>query len=208
MANKAPSPITIGVLALQGSFAEHITTLDRLGYKAIPVRTPEQLATVDGLIMPGGESTAIGKLLHSSKLFSAITKQAKAGMPVYGTCAGCILVANTVDSEYSLQLIDISVERNAYGRQIDSFEAELQSDTLPPVTGIFIRAPRITNTKPSIEILYTYQNEPVLVQQGNILAGTFHPELTPSTVVHQYFAEMVIANRGHWKPIPLTVRFH
>lgn len=184
----------IGVLALQGDFIEHCRTIEQIGYEAVAVRTVQEAETTDGLIIPGGESTAIGKLLRSTKLDSWIKKQAKAGYPIYGTCAGCILIAKEVDSPYSLKLIDISVKRNAYGRQLDSFETTLQFKhygKTEQVTGLFIRAPKITGVNDSVTKLIEYSGDPVLVRQDNILAGTFHPELTDSLTVHHYFVQMV-----------------
>ena len=191
-------PIRIGVLALQGSFAEHgaifntkLAQLDNRPIEAVQVRTEVQLHSVDGLIIPGGESTAIGKLLLSTHLDKAISKRSKHGMPIYGTCAGCILIANEVDSAYSLKLVDITVRRNAFGRQQDSFQTTLHSQTLPDTTGVFIRAPQISAVGPNVQILYALNNQPVLIQQNNILAGTFHPELTDDYTIHRYFAQLV-----------------
>ncbi len=184
---------TIGVLALQGDFIEHINTIERIGYKAIPVRTISEAEDTDGLIIPGGESTAIGKLLISTKLDAWIKKHVRTGYPVYGTCAGCILIANQVDSPYTLKLIDITVKRNAYGRQLDSFETPLQFKHFgktEQVNGVFIRAPKISAVSDNTTILIKYNNDPVLVRQDNILAGTFHPELTDSITVHHYFIQM------------------
>lgn len=184
----------IGVLALQGDFIEHINTITHIGYEAIPVRTIAEAEETDGLIIPGGESTAIGKLLISTKLDGWIKKQVKTGYPVYGTCAGCILIAKNVDSPYSLKLIDISVKRNAYGRQLDSFETKLQFKHFgktEQITGVFIRAPKITAVTEDTTVLIKHNSEPVLVREDNILAGTFHPELTDSITVHHYFIQIV-----------------
>lgn len=181
----------IGVLALQGDFKEHCVAVTKAGAMAKEVRTIADAEQTQGMILPGGESTTIGKLLESTKLNGWIKRKAKQGYPVYGTCAGCILISKTVDSEYSLQLIDISVQRNAYGRQLDSFETELQSIVFPKLLGVFIRAPRILNVGRGVTILAHHINEPVLVQQDNILAGTFHPELSHSLAVHTYFVTLV-----------------
>lgn len=184
----------IGVLALQGDFIEHCKTIEHIGYEAVPVRTIAEAETTDGLIIPGGESTAIGKLLRSTSLDVWIKKQTKIGYPVYGTCAGCILIAKDVDSPYSLKLIDIAVKRNAYGRQLDSFETTLQFKQYgktEQVTGVFIRAPKITDVSDTVTTLIQHAADPVLVRQDNILAGTFHPELTDSLTVHHYFIQMV-----------------
>jgi len=185
--------LIVGVLALQGDFAEHILALEKCGATAIPVRTPAEAEGTQGLIMPGGESTAIGKLLITSGLKDWLIVKAKTGYPIYGTCAGCILIAKQVDSDYSLQLIDITVKRNAYGRQIDSFDETIQSTLFPKLTGVFIRAPKITSVGKNTTVLATHQDVPVLVQQDTILAGTFHPELSDDLTVHQYFVKMVKA---------------
>lgn len=187
----------IGVLALQGDFAEHIAALKAVGSRQRLVRSLADVVGITGLILPGGESTTIGKLLISTKLDQWIIKQAKAGLPIYGTCAGCILIAKTVDSPYTLKLIDITVQRNAYGRQLDSFESSLNVEARYSVplgtriiSGMFIRAPKITAVGHGVSVLIKYHSEPVLVQQGNILAGTFHPELTNNLAVHRYFVSL------------------
>lgn len=190
MGSKQSRP-TIGVLALQGDFLEHISTIETLGYRALTVRTKTDLDKVDGLILPGGESTAIGLQLRDSGLGQAIQQRARTGFPLYGTCAGCILLAKKVDSEFSLKLINITVERNAYGRQIDSFDEPIASTVFPKLRGVFIRAPRILAVGPGVQILATHGSDPVLVQQNNILAGAFHPELTNESTVHKYFIQLV-----------------
>ncbi|MDP3971207.1 MAG: pyridoxal 5'-phosphate synthase glutaminase subunit PdxT [bacterium] len=181
----------VGVLALQGDFVEHVEILHSLNIPTQEVRNISDANMTAGLIIPGGESTAIGKLLKSTKLDKWIKNNATNGYPVFGTCAGCILIAQDVDSEYSLKLIDITVSRNAYGRQLDSFETILTGTKLKNVHGIFIRAPKITKVSSTVNILLKYKKEPVLVQQDNILAGTFHPELSTNAVVHEYFAKLV-----------------
>ncbi len=181
----------IGVLALQGDFREHEQAIHKLGYPVKRIRTINDTDKIAGLILPGGESTAIGKLLLSTGLASWLKAKKNSRFPVYGTCAGCILIAQHVDSPYTVKLINISVKRNAYGRQLDSFEATLASRYFKQVEACFIRAPKITAAGTNVTTLLAYNNEPVLVQQDNILAGTFHPELTTSLAVHKYFAKIV-----------------
>lgn len=170
----------IGVLALQGDFLEHYQILKKIkSIQPVYVKNISNLADLSGLIIPGGESTTIGKLLNLSKLDKAIKKLAKNGLGIYGTCAGCVLLANKVDSPYSLKLIDIEVKRNAYGRQLDSFSTSM---------GLFIRAPKIVKIlSKKVQILKKYKHDIILAQQNNILAGTFHPELTKNTKIHEYF---------------------
>lgn len=181
----------VGILALQGDFLEHKRAIEALNHEAREVRTIKDLEQVDGLILPGGESTAIGLQLRESGLGQAIQQRAQQDFPLYGTCAGCILLAKKVDSEFSLQLIDITAERNAYGRQIDSFDEPIQSKVFPKLHGVFIRAPRILRVGHKVQILATHGNDPVLVQENNILAGAFHPELTNESAVHRYFIQLV-----------------
>lgn len=178
----ATKPV-IGVLALQGDFFEHIAALRKLKIPSVEVRTIADINKTAGLIMPGGESTTIGKLLVSTGLDVWLKTHAKQGYAMYGTCAGAILLAK-------LGVIDIGVERNAYGRQLDSFDEPIQSKRFPKLRGVFIRAPKITRVGPGVQILATHHGDPVLVQQGNILAGAFHPELTDTLAVHQCFADI------------------
>jgi 5'-phosphate synthase pdxT subunit len=173
----------IGVLALQGDFYEHLVALKKLKVDGVPVRTVSDIEKTSSLIIPGGESTTISKLLITSGLKNWIIKHAKTGYPIYGTCAGCIILA-------SLGLIDISVKRNAYGRQQDSFAELIQSKMFPNLSGVFIRAPIITRIGAGVNVLATHNDMPVLVQQNNILAGTFHPELTDKVDVHRYFVTL------------------
>lgn len=191
MASKRTQPKVIGVLALQGDFLEHLAALRKLKVPAIEVRTIQDLEQTSGIILPGGESTTIGKLLISTGLAQAIRTKAKSGYAVYGTCAGAILIAKQVDSDYSLQLIDIKMKRNAYGRQLDSFDEPLQSKLFPKLSGVFIRAPLIEAVGKNVTVLASHHNQPVLVQEGKILAGSFHPELTDNLAVHRYFAKLV-----------------
>jgi 5'-phosphate synthase pdxT subunit len=181
-----------GVLAVQGDFAAHIRMLARIGVEAREVRTAADLCAADGLIIPGGESTTMLKLLNEEGLVGPIMEFAGAGKPLFGTCAGAILLAREVTSpnQPSLGLIDMSVERNAYGRQVDSFIAEaVTSMTGGAIEAVFIRAPKMRRLGPWVEVMASLDGEPVLVRQANILAATFHPELTEDARVHRYFAE-------------------
>jgi pyridoxal 5'-phosphate synthase pdxT subunit len=176
--------VRIGVLALQGNFREHVAVLRRLGVEAVEVRKAEQLERLDGLIIPGGESTAIGRLLPLYGLEDAIRSFAG---PVFGTCAGMILLDRN-----HLGLVDLEVERNAYGRQVASFEADLElGDDQAPLRGVFIRAPRVTESGPRVEVLATLDGEPVLLRQGRFLVASFHPELTDDARVHELFLEVI-----------------
>ncbi len=186
----------VGVLALQGDFAEHIQVLRRLGVEAVEVRKPGDLAGVDGLIIPGGESTTIGRLLTISGLRPEITGRALEGMPIWGTCAGMILLGKEADRllEPPLGLIDIKVERNAFGRQVDSFEVDLEVPRLGdrPVRAVFIRAPVVREVGPGVEVLARLPDgTPVAVQQGKLLGTAFHPELTDDTRFHEYFLSLL-----------------
>jgi len=186
----------IGVLAIQGDYEAHALALTESGATASLVKTPAELATVQALILPGGESTTMLKFLERNGLFEALETFA-ATHPVFGTCAGSILLAREVrnPSQRSLGLLDITVERNAYGRQIDS--AIITADTtLPggPLEMVFIRAPRIIATGPDVEILADRDGFPVLVRQGRLMAATFHPELSADRRVHQLFVDLVRAH--------------
>jgi pyridoxal 5'-phosphate synthase pdxT subunit len=188
--------VKIGVLALQGDFSRHAAALARCGAEAVEVRKPEQLADVDGLIMPGGESTTLLKLMHEWGFVPALQTFHDAGKPIFGTCAGLILLARDVENpkQFSLGLIDVGVERNAYGRQRESFEAH-GTATLngheAPVEMVFIRAPRIRRLGQGVETLARHGDEAVMARQGSVLVATFHPELTDDPTVHAYFCEMV-----------------
>jgi pyridoxal 5'-phosphate synthase pdxT subunit len=188
--------MTIGVLALQGDFALHIRALQRCGADAVEIRKPEQLAAVDGLVIPGGESTTLLKLMEEWGFVPALDKFASAGKPIFGTCAGAILLARDVESprQLSLGLIDIGVERNAYGRQRESFEGQ-GTATLDgaevPIDMMFIRAPRIRRVGEDVESLAQRDGETVMARQGSVLVATFHPELTDDPAVHRYFCDMV-----------------
>ena len=184
--------MTIGVLALQGDFAEHIAVLRGLHADAIEVRRPEQIDDLDGLIIPGGESTTISRLMERWALLEAIRRRAGEGMAVWGTCAGAILLAErTTDLDRDgLRLMDIAVERNAFGRQVDSFEAALDVPALgpPPYPAVFIRAPRITNVGPKATPLARLADGTIVAaRQERMLATAFHPELTNDHRFHKYF---------------------
>jgi len=185
----------IGILAMQGAFREHATALRKCGCDAVEIRKPSDLEAIDALIIPGGESTTIGKLLNDYGLTEPILAKARDGLPVFGTCAGAILLAKDVmDSDQRrLGLMDIKVRRNAYGRQVDSFEVDVEVPVLgkEPFPAVFIRAPRIEDARPGVEVLARYREGIILVRQGNLLAATFHPELTEDLRLHRYFLRMV-----------------
>jgi 5'-phosphate synthase pdxT subunit len=186
----------IGVLALQGDFALHVRALGRCGVQAVEVRKPEQLAEVDGLVIPGGESTTLLKLMEAWSFVPALEKFHAAGHPIFGTCAGLILMARGVENprQCSLGFIDVDVERNAYGRQRESFEARGTAvlDGVPAsIEMMFIRAPRIRRVGEGVEVLARQGDDPVLARQGGVLVATFHPEVTGDEAVHRYFCAMV-----------------
>ncbi len=188
----------VGVLALQGAFREHIVMLEALEVAAVAVRLPNQLDDLDGLIIPGGESTAIGKLMESYEFFEPIAGRHAEGMAVWGTCAGAILVAKRVldgvTGQRSLGLMDIAVRRNAFGRQVDSFEVDLDFAHLhgEDYRGVFIRAPWIEEVGAGAEVLARHEGAIVAAREGNMLATVFHPELTGDPRIHRYFIEDVI----------------
>jgi 5'-phosphate synthase pdxT subunit len=181
----------VGVLALQGDFREHLAALRACEVEGVPIRLARDLEAVDALILPGGESTTMERLMEPP-LRQAIIQRADAGMPVMGTCAGMILMARTVQGgrhdQQPLALMDIGVLRNAYGRQVDSFEAEVESDAIGGVgPAVFIRAPQLTDQGAEVKSLASHAGQPVAIQQGRRLALAFHPELTPDRRWHQYF---------------------
>lgn len=196
-ANKYAS-ITIGVLALQGDYEAHARAFSNAGAHTVLVRKPEQLAGLDGLVMPGGESTTMLKFLEQHGFFEALGKFASA-TPTFATCAGCILVAREVrhPAQRSLGVLDATVERNAYGRQVDSAILTLPTE-LPggPLEMVFIRAPRITRVGPEVEVLAQRDGFPTLVRQGELLVATFHPEMTSDTRVQTLFLDMVAAHKA------------
>lgn len=183
-----------GVLALQGDVREHARALDAAGATPLEVRYPDELAAVDVLVMPGGESTTIGKLLDRFDLLEPLQERVAAGMPLYGTCAGLILMANRLvgpdDAPHRLGVMDVAVERNAYGRQVDSFETDLAIAGLErPFRAVFIRAPIIDDPGPDVEVLASHEGAPVLVRQGTLWGSTFHPEMTGDNRVHAMFVD-------------------
>ena len=186
----------VGVLGLQGDVREHLRALESAGATGTVVKRVDQLDQVDGLVLPGGESTTIGKLLDRYELLEPLRERAARGMPLYGTCAGAILMATDIvgpqDAAHRLRLMDISVQRNAYGRQVDSFEVDLEIAGLdPPFRGVFIRAPVIESVSDEVEVLAEVDDRPVLVRQGHLMASTFHPEMTPDARVHEMFVRTI-----------------
>ena len=187
---------TIGVLALQGDFREHREVIERLGAAAPEVRLPKDLEGLNGLIIPGGESTAIVRLMRTSNLLDPLRKMAADGFPMWGTCAGMILLAKRLDASGvpALEAMDIGVRRNAFGRQVDSFEADLHVSALgdPPYRAVFIRAPIIEDVGPAVEVLARLADgTPVAARQGRLLATAFHPELTPDHRFHWFFLQEI-----------------
>ncbi|KWX80792.1 glutamine amidotransferase [Paenibacillus riograndensis] len=184
----------IGVLALQGAVTEHIVSIEKTGAQGLPIKRAEQLEEIEGLIIPGGESTTIGKLMRKYGFIEAIRDFAGRGNPVFGTCAGMIVLAKRIDGgePAHLELMDITVARNAFGRQRESFECDLEVKGIDePVRAVFIRAPLITEVGPDVDVLTVYKDEIVTARQGNLLVSSFHPELTDDYRLHQYFADMV-----------------
>ncbi|CAN5653535.1 pyridoxal 5'-phosphate synthase glutaminase subunit PdxT [soil metagenome] len=187
---------TVGVLALQGAFRAHVARLAELDVATREVRQPHDLATVDGLVMPGGESTTMSNLLTTSGLFDEIKARLSDEMPVLGTCAGMILLAGEVldgrPDQRSFGALDVTVRRNGYGRQVDSFETELDVVGLDePFHGVFIRAPRVESVGPAVEVLARHDGDVVLVRQGSVLAAAFHPELAGDGRLHQLYLDVV-----------------
>ncbi len=191
----------VGVLASQGAFIEHINALEKLDIVALPVRLPGELKGVDGLILPGGESTTISKLMNAYDLMQKVTALAKGGMPLFGTCAGMIMMAKKIsgNSAASLGLMDITVRRNAFGRQVDSFETELMIPALGKTSfhAVFIRAPIIENCEKDVEVLAKLANGAIVAaRQKNMLVTAFHPELTNDLRFHQYFVDIIKGQRN------------
>jgi 5'-phosphate synthase pdxT subunit len=198
----------VGVLAVQGNFREHLAVLRRLGADAVEVRLPEQLDGLDGLVIPGGESTAIGRLIRLYGLEEAIERF---GGPIFGTCAGMILLAREavdgVPGQPLLGLVDLSVRRNGYGRQVHSFEADLElRGESEPLRGVFIRAPRVEEVGAGVEVLAEHDGHPVLLRQGRILVASFHPELTDDPRVHRRFLQLVEEARASRSPGALLAK--
>ncbi len=188
----------IGVLALQGAFREHILSVEALGASTVAVRLPDQLDGLDGLIIPGGESTAIGKLMTTYRFYEPIIQRHDEGMAVWGTCAGAILIAKEIvdglPDQRSLELMDIAVRRNAYGRQVASFEADLDVAhvTGGAFRGVFIRAPWIETVGEGVEVVAEHDGHIVAARQGRLMATAFHPELTGDLRVHRLFLEEIV----------------
>lgn len=183
---------TIGVLALQGGYDPHVRAIESCGVKAVKVKTLDEIQSVDGLILPGGESTTIGKLLVQHGMIDELASLIQKGLPVFGTCAGLILLSQGAAGQVQplLGVLDVTVQRNAYGRQVESFETNLdfQGKKIP---ALFIRAPRIIRTGPQVQPLIRFENQDVCVRQNHILGASFHPELTESKDIHEYFLKML-----------------
>jgi len=184
----------IGVLALQGAVREHCVSLEACGVEAVPIKYKEELSNVRGLIIPGGESTTVGKLLVKYDLLTSLTEMGRAGFPIFGTCTGMILMAKEIrgSDQPRLGLMAITVERNAFGRQIDSFESDLEIPALGAAKfhAVFIRAPYIVATGPEVTVLARLAEKILFVRQGKLLAAAFHPELTEDLRIHRYFIKM------------------
>ncbi len=187
--------VVIGVLALQGDVREHIESIRKAGGHAVPVRTRKEIEEVDGLIIPGGESTTVGKLLERFGLMPIVRRMPEEQKPIFGTCTGMILLAKEIEGsdQPHIGVMDMTVLRNAFGRQVDSFEEDLTIPVIEgrPVRAVFIRAPYISKAQPGVEVLAEYKGHPVMVREGDCLAASFHPELTEDTRIHQYFLRMV-----------------
>lgn len=189
----------VGVLALQGAFAVHEQRLAELGAHTSQVRQPKDLEAVDALVLPGGESTTMSRLLTTSGLFDALKARLADGMPVFGTCAGMILLATDVvdgrPDQRSLGAVDLSVRRNAYGRQVDSFETDLAVSGLDePFHAVFVRAPQVQSHGPTVEVLATHAGTPVLLREGAVMVAAFHPELTPDARLHAMFMQLATSS--------------
>ncbi len=190
----------IGVLGLQGDVAEHAAALEAAGATPVVVKRADELGSVDGLVIPGGESTTIGKLLARFELLEPLRRRVEAGMPVLGTCAGLILMASDLvgaeDAPHRLGVLDVSVRRNAYGRQVDSFEAAIDVAGIDrPVQVAFIRAPTIERVGDGVEVLAEWEDRPVLVRQNHMVAASFHPEITGETAIHRTFVAIASQSR-------------
>jgi 5'-phosphate synthase pdxT subunit len=185
----------VGVLALQGDVPEHLRATEQAGAEAVPVRRRAELDTVDALILPGGESTTVGKLLERYDLMEPIRERIRDGMPVLGTCTGLILLAKEIEDsdQPRLGLLDVTVRRNAYGRQVDSFETDVAAPALgaEPLRAVFIRAPIVTRAGPEVEVLAEAGGHPILVRQGGILGAAFHPEMAGEERVHRFLIELI-----------------
>lgn len=189
----------IGVLALQGAVAEHMKSIELAGGEPVAIKRTEQLAELDGLIIPGGESTVIGRLMRKYEFIDALREFSSQGKPMFGTCAGMIVLAERIEGqdEAHLELMDMTVARNAFGRQRESFETDLPVKGIDEtVRAVFIRAPLVTQVGPEVDVLSSYRDEIVLVRQGHLLACSYHPELTDDYRMHSYFLDMIRENRA------------
>ena len=194
------SGLRIGVLALQGAFAEHRVAFERLGAEVCEVRRPEHLEGLAAIAFPGGESTTMSKLLATSGLFDELGEKIASGFPVFGTCAGLILLASEILDgrldQRGFAALDASVRRNGYGRQVDSFEADIMmpclADPSEPVQAVFIRAPKLERVGSAVGVLGAIDDVPVVVRQDNVLAAAFHPEMTAELRIHRYFVEQIV----------------
>ncbi|MGC9384935.1 MAG: pyridoxal 5'-phosphate synthase glutaminase subunit PdxT [Kosmotogaceae bacterium] len=183
----------VGVLGIQGDIQEHLRIVEKLGHKAIWVKNPEQLNNIQALIMPGGESTTMTRLMKVFSLWDRVKNKIHSGMPVFSTCAGMVILSESIENyphQETMGLLPVRIERNGYGRQVESFETEIEIPYLEndrQFLAVFIRAPRIIGAHGSVDILANYKKDPVLVEYKNILAASFHPELTDDTRIHEYF---------------------
>jgi pyridoxal 5'-phosphate synthase pdxT subunit len=181
----------IGVLAFQGDYERHIVMLGELGAEAFELKTLEDLARAEAVVIPGGESTVMGKFLVRFSMLEPLRKRIEGGMPAFGTCAGMILLSGSIEGydQPTLGCLDVAVRRNAYGRQVDSFETDIETSIPdePKAHAVFIRAPIVVSRGPGVEVLAEYEGSPVLVRQGCVLAASFHPELTRDPAIHRYF---------------------
>lgn len=192
----------IGVLALQGNYHEHAQILEKIGVNAVFAKNQKDLMDLDGLIIPGGESTTISRLIRDMELYGVLENLKEKNVPIFGTCAGLIIMASTITNPgpntITLRLLDITVKRNAYGHQRESFESDIPlnlNGRMVNIRGVFIRAPQILETGPDVEILATFKGKPVLVKEKRFLGSTFHPELSGDPVIHRYFLDL-ISGRG------------
>jgi pyridoxal 5'-phosphate synthase pdxT subunit len=195
---KEDEGMKIGVLALQGAVAEHIALIQKAGAEGVIIKRTDQLDDIDGIIIPGGESTTIGKLMRTYQFIEALREFSRQGKPIFGTCAGMIILAKEIQGqdEPHLALMDIQVERNAFGRQRESFETDLDIKGIDKdVRAVFIRAPLISQVGEGVDVLATYRDTIVAARQGHLLAASFHPELTDDERMHAYFLDMVRETR-------------
>lgn len=193
----AAGELIVGVLGIQGSIQEHISSLKKAGVLTKEVLTADDLESVDGLVIPGGESSVLSKLMVKNGLVEPLKRRIGEGFPVYGTCAGMILLSQTADKEMQpLGVMDLDIERNAYGRQIDSFVEDVNIEGLGEFPAVFIRAPQVRRVGGQVKVLAKAGEMPILCRQGNLLAGSFHPELTDDLRLHQYFIKLCHDARG------------